>query len=175
MQQMTPSPAWMMMLWDFHTLAAAQREDDSETAATSTSLGLQRIPLPTTDVTLLCDLSTSTPCPYVPPNLQRPIFDHFHGLSHPGVQATQSLLTSRYVWPWINTDVRQWTPACIPCQQSKVQTHTISPTGTFLPPDTRFEHVHVALVEPLPPSQGYTYLLTCVDRFTRWPEAIPSH
>ena len=95
MQQMTPSPVWMMMLWDFHTLAAAQREDDSATAAASTSLDLQRIPLPTTDVTLLCDHSTGTPRPYVPPNLQRPIFYHFHGLSHPGVQATQSFLTSR--------------------------------------------------------------------------------
>ena len=29
------------------------------------------------------------------------------------------------------------------------------------------------LVRPLPPSQGYTYLLTCVDCFARWPEAIP--
>ena len=26
---------------------------------------------------------------------------------------------------------------------------------------------------PLPPSQGHTYLLTCVDRFSRWSEAIP--
>ena len=25
---------------------------------------------------------------------------------------------------------------------------------------------------PLPPSREFTYLLTCVDRFTRWPEAI---
>ena len=152
--------------WDFYTLAAAQREDDSATTAASTSLDLQRIPLPTTDVSLLCDMSTGTPCPYVPPNLQRPIFDHFHGLSHPGVRATQRLLTSRYVWPRINMDVHQWTRTCIPCQRSKVQTHTISPTGTFLLPDNRFEHVHVDLVGLLPPSQGYTYLLTCVDRFT---------
>ena len=28
------------------------------------------------------------------------------------------------------------------------------------------------LVGPLPPSNGFTYLLTIVDRFSRWPEAI---
>ena len=26
---------------------------------------------------------------------------------------------------------------------------------------------------PLPSSNGYNYLFTCVDRYTRWPEAIP--
>ena len=40
-------------------------------------------------------------------------------------------------------------------------------------PDARFDVVHIDLVGPLPPSQGFTYLLTCVDRYTRWPEAIP--
>ena len=29
------------------------------------------------------------------------------------------------------------------------------------------------LVGPLPPSHGFTYLLTCVDRSTRWPETFP--
>ena len=26
---------------------------------------------------------------------------------------------------------------------------------------------------PLPPTKGYSYLLTCIDRFTRWPEVFP--
>lgn len=33
--------------------------------------------------------------------------------------------------------------------------------------------MHIDLVGPLPTSQGYTYLLICINRFTCWPEAIP--
>ena len=73
----------------------------------------------------------------------------------------------------MNTDVRQWAKSCISCQKTKVQRHTVTPLSTFSTPDVRFDQIHIDLVGPLPPSLGYTYILTCIDRFTRWPEAFP--
>ena len=58
-------------------------------------------------------------------------------------------------------------------QRAKVHQHTLTPIDQFPPPDARFAHVHIDLVGPLPPCQGFTYLLTCEDRFTRWPEVVP--
>ena len=109
----------------------------------------------------------------VPARLRRAVFDALHSLSHPGIRATQRLVTSRYVWPGINKDVRRWAQTCLPCQRSKVQRHTVTPLSTFTPPDARFNNIHLDIVGPLPTSNGFTYLLTCNDRFTRWPEAIP--
>ncbi|GBL79470.1 hypothetical protein AVEN_92630-1 [Araneus ventricosus] len=57
--------------------------------------------------------------------------------------------------------------------RGKIERHTVSPLGTYPVPLHRFDHVHIDLVGPLPPSRGYTYALTCVDRFSRWPEEIP--
>ncbi|XP_059811654.1 uncharacterized protein LOC132384523 [Hypanus sabinus] len=41
------------------------------------------------------------------------------------------------------------------------------------PTQRRFDHIHVDIVGPLPMSRGTRYLLTMVDQFTRWPEAVP--
>ena len=73
----------------------------------------------------------------------------------------------------MNKDVRQWAQSCLQCQKAKVHRHTVTPLGTFTTPDARFDHVHLDIVGPLPVSKGNIYLLTCVDRFTRWPEALP--
>ncbi|GFV05047.1 transposon Ty3-G Gag-Pol polyprotein [Trichonephila clavipes] len=69
--------------------------------------------------------------------------------------------------------IKTWVRGCDKCQRSKVQRHTKSPLGTFSTPDARFSHIHIDIVGPLPPSDGFQYLLTMIDRFSRWPEAVP--
>ena len=161
---------------DLQTLAATQTVDPEIRAlqdSTTTSLRLTSLPLPASTSTIICDLSTGTPRPLVPAPLCHTVFKALHTLSHPGVKATQQLITQRYVWPGMKKDIKAWTRTCQPCQRSKVQRHTQSPFSTFRIPDSRFEQVHIDIVGPLPPSHGNTYLLTCIDRYTRWPEAFP--
>ena len=73
----------------------------------------------------------------------------------------------------MHRDIKQWTRACLSCQLSKVHRHTLSPLSSFPVPDARFDNVHIDIVGPLPLSNSYSYILTCIDRFTCWPEAIP--
>lgn len=50
--------------------------------------------------------------------------------------------------------------------------HLTPSIGAFVTPDADFDHVHINIIGPLAASHGYTYLLICIDRFTRWPETI---
>lgn len=79
-------------------------------------------------------------------------------------------ISDRSVWPGMATDVKQWSRTCQRCQATKIGK---APSSTFPNPDGRFTHTHVDLVGPLDRVNGNEYILTIIDRFTRWPVAIP--
>ena len=111
--------------------------------------------------------------PFIPLSLRKTFFKKVHNLSHPGVKATVKLVTSKYTWPGCSRDVRQWSQQCIPCQTSKVTRHNHARTHIIPPSGDKLSQIHLDLVGPLPSNNNCRYLLTMVDRFTRWPEAIP--
>ena len=160
---------------DYEIMANAQQHDSElrHLRNSNTSLILKSFSLPSSATLLWCDISTGQPRPFVPLPFRKDIFDNLHNLSHPGTRATVRLVRQRFVWPGISKDCTKWTQACISCQKSKIVRHTRTPVGRFPLPKSRFSHVHIDIIGPLPPSNGYNYCLTCVDRFTRWPEAIP--
>ncbi|KAK3880443.1 hypothetical protein Pcinc_015045 [Petrolisthes cinctipes] len=159
---------------DYATIAADQVGDaELQRLLDNPALQMKKITLPDTQVTLYADTSTDTLRPYIPEKHRHQLFKKLHDLSHPGIRASHQMMSSRFIWEGINKDVRHWARTCIRCQASKVTRHTHSPAATFTPVTERFDHVHIDLVGPLLYSNGYRYLLTCVDRFTRWPEAVP--
>ena len=70
-------------------------------------------------------------------------------------------------------DISDWCKACHECQQSKISRHNRLLPSDFTAPDGRFRHVHMDIVGPLPINNGFKYCLTIIDRFSRWPKAVP--
>jgi transposase InsO family protein len=160
---------------DYEQMARDQLQDPELPAYRTaiTNLRFEDVQFSPGGAKLCCDTSTGTPRPLVPAIWRKRVFDILHGLSHPGVRTSQKIVAAKFVWHGQNKQVGEWARQCIACQRAKVQTHTRAPLQEFAVPDKRFSHLNIDIVGPLPPSRGFTHLLTIVDRFTRWPVAIP--
>jgi len=125
-------------------------------------------------VEVWCDFSSGSPRPLVPQRLRQEVFNSLHALSHPGIRCSRRLISSRFVWKGLSVDVKRWCNDCQHCQRGKVSTQPAAAVESIAVPHRRFTHVHIDLVGPLPCSaQGYRYLLTIIDRSSRWLEAVP--
>ncbi|XP_076766665.1 uncharacterized protein LOC143433263 [Xylocopa sonorina] len=143
---------------EYAELAKSQREDEELRILLQldSSLQLRKVTLPGSNDELYCDSVTSTLQPFVTKPFRRQAFASLHELSHPGAKATAKLVAQRFVWP-----------------AHEISRHVSALTGQFRSLSSRFEHVHVYIIGPLPISQRQRYSVTCVNWFTRWPEAFP--
>lgn len=161
---------------DYAEIARQQKCDDELKilmSSNNTSLQLKMLLPPKVPVAMICDTSQASVRPYVPLNCRDQVLRTIHEPVHPGVKGTVSLATKSFVWPDIRKDAAKFVKFCLDCQLNKVQRHNRQVLDEFVTPTSRFEHIHIDLVERLPSSNGQTYILTMIDRYTRWPEAAP--
>jgi hypothetical protein len=65
---------------------------------------------------------------------------------------------------------------CQQCQRGKDHKQQAAPIHPILVAANRFSQVHMDLGGPPPASlEGQVYLLTAIDRSTKWVEAVPLH
>lgn len=160
-------------------IARAQQADDElktllvNAGNWTTNSKLKTVKFPEQGVDIVCNENDGVLRPYIPKKCREVIIAKVHGLSHPGKRSTIKMIQQRYFWPGMRKECNEFVKHCIPCQKSKVGKHNKSPFMSYEPPTRRFQHINIDLVGPLPPSRDYRYMLTCIDRYTRWPIAIP--
>jgi hypothetical protein len=158
---------------DFKRLARAQSDCPDFWEDTLVS-SLQVTPFQVDGEMLYCDVSSGAVRPLVPVKNRFSVFQQIHGIAHAGAKATQRMISARFVWPRMASDIRAWVRDCQHCARAKIHRHAHPPQRPIPVPRRKFAHVHVDLVGPFPTSpEGYTHLFTMVDRTTRWAEAVP--
>ena len=172
-----PALAVQLDVCDLPEIAEAQARDEEINGFPD----LKDFPVSGDNAKIWCDISNPYPRPFIPVGLRKSIFDSMHSLSHPGIGSTIKLIKSRYFWPNMDKTIKQFCAECVSCQCSKINRHTKSQITNFELPSPRFQTVHIDIVGPLPPVRNnsdpylspYRYVLTCIDRATRWIEAQP--
>ena len=124
-------------------------------------------------VKVYCDVtSPNKPRPLLPKAHREVVLHLYHGLNHPGQRATYTKVARQYYWPAMRKDISTFVKQCHHCQRVK-STNTIVPKFSHRPvQDKRFKDLMIDVVGPLVASEGMKYILTVLDRTTRWIEAF---
>ena len=160
-------------LADVNLLAIAREQHEDSEDLRQTSLQLRRLPVPGSSSKIVCDVLTGQPRIVLPPAWRLRTFLAIHNLAHPSGRISLQIISRSYVWPSMAADVKRWARSCEACQKSKTTRHTQRQVTPIPIPKLRFTHVHVDIVGPLPVVKGFRYLLTMIDRTTRWIETAP--
>ena len=92
---------------------------------------------------------------------------------HSGMNKTRQKVMRRYYWKGM-TDIHKFVRTCNRCQRKKtIKLQKTQVSMKSIPiPQKIFRQVGIDLIQMVE-SQGYKYILTFCDFFTKWPELIP--
>lgn len=98
----------------------------------------------------------------------------YHNVFHPGYKATLNHIAQKFYFAKMREHVRRVVRSCTECIRSKSQRQANLPQKVIDLPTNRFMEIHLDLVGPLYATQhGHQYVLTVIDRFTRYLTLIP--
>jgi transposase InsO family protein len=94
--------------------------------------------------------------------------------AHQGVGRTVEFIKKKYCWETLVSDVREYIRKCEACAKRKTGHKVTAPLRDQLDAKKFLDIVSLDIVGPLPVTErGNKYLLTFVDHFTRFCEAVP--
>jgi cleavage and polyadenylation specificity factor subunit 1 len=138
-------------------MAAAQWTcEDTQEIISKSSLKIKFFP--TTGKDLACDVSQVTARPVVPVSFRKQVFSSIHNITHPGIRARKQLISVRFVWRKMGSQIAELCRDCRSCAKSKTTTTVHSSFQPTEMPAKRFSHVHINLVGPLPASSLEEFL-----------------
>ena len=100
---------------------------------------------------------------------------HTHMLAgHFGRKKTFTRLSSKFLWPRMWIEVKEFVRGCSGCQRAGRKDKARAPLQPLQCESEPFSKVAFDLVGPLPRStSGYRYVLTMMDLYSKFPAAIP--
>ena len=109
----------------------------------------------------------------VPPEFRESFVSNIHSLGHFGRRRTLRSVAMLYWWKGMPSYVARFVKCCDACQRNK-PCKKLKRTPVKFFATARFKIIHIDFVGPFKPSnKGHNYLLTMMDRYSRWLEAIP--
>ena len=94
--------------------------------------------------------------------------------SHTGFDKLYESIRSKYYWPRMYADLSEYVRSCTECQQTKRPIHQKKAPLKSLPVEDVFSRFHLDYLGPLPPSNGFRYLLVAIDSTSLYPEIHPT-
>jgi len=96
-------------------------------------------------------------------------------VAHPGTKRTRDLIVLQYWWPGMRKAIEDYARKCYLCQRRKGTREFVAPLREVLDPTAPFKLTAMDVTGPFRTTpRGNKYLLTFIDHFSKYVEAVPT-